>query len=69
MEAFETIIRPIGNSFGVILPKQLMQARRLRKGQKILISILPKHKVSLKDLLGTLKGTKPFVREHEDRSF
>ncbi|VVC02741.1 Uncharacterised protein [Candidatus Burarchaeum australiense] len=69
METFKSIIRPVGNSFCVILPKNVMNSQKLKKGEEIEVAIMPKRKVSLKDLFGTLKGTKPFVREHDDRVF
>ncbi len=67
METVKGVIRPLGNSFCVILPKKVMKSRHLKKGEEIEIAIFPRRKVSLKEIIGTVKGVAPFIREREDR--
>ena len=50
----ETTIKKIGNSFGVIFPREFIKEKNLKENKKIIINII---KVAdLSDIFGSLKG-------------
>jgi len=50
----ETTIKKIGNSFGVIFPREFIKEENLKENKKIIINII---KVAdLSDIFGSLKG-------------
>jgi len=50
----ETTIRKIGNSFGVIFPREFVNQGKLEENKKVIINIV---KVGdLSDIFGSLKG-------------
>ena len=54
--AVEVKIKKWGNSMGVILPKELVKEKKLKKNQKILIQIV--ENADLSDIFGSLKFKK-----------
>lgn len=70
-EIFETKIRKIGNSLGVIIPSDLIEELGYHNGDTVKVAIPPsglkKRNDLLKQLAGQFKGKSPFVRENEDR--
>lgn len=54
MPEVESRIRKWGNSFGVVIPNEVMKKEKLKEGQKVGILILKKADV-LKRTFGTLK--------------
>lgn len=56
--AIEVELKEWGNSFGVIIPKEVINNLRVRSGEKILIEVERKEN-PLKELFGALKFTKP----------
>lgn len=71
MAEFESKVRNVGTSYGVIIPKEVIKKLRIRKGQRI--KILIQEKKNVEDVwkyFGIDKGAKPFKREHgTDREF
>lgn len=61
--AMEVVIRKWGNSFGVILPKELVEKEKLELNKKVVINIVKKKDFS--DIFGTLK-TKMSAQEFKD---
>ncbi|GBE20117.1 MAG TPA: hypothetical protein ENG87_03685 [Candidatus Pacearchaeota archaeon] len=50
----ETTIKKIGNSFGVLFPKEFVKEKSLQENKKVIINII---KVAdLSDIFGSLKG-------------
>lgn len=49
----EVKIKKWGNSLGIILPKELVEERKLKKGEKVNLEIIKK--ADLRDIFGTLK--------------
>ena len=50
----ETTVKKIGNSFGVLFPKEFVNEERLEENKKVIINIV---KVGdLSDIFGSLKG-------------
>lgn len=68
MEFFEAKVRKVGNSLGVLIPKEM--AKAIREGQKVKVGIYPTDRERLKAIresFGMARGAPPFVREKEDR--
>ncbi|HLD05740.1 MAG TPA: AbrB/MazE/SpoVT family DNA-binding domain-containing protein [Candidatus Nanoarchaeia archaeon] len=51
--AVELIVRRWGNSFGVVLPKELLRQKKIRPNDKVLIELIKP--ADLSDVFGTLK--------------
>lgn len=68
-EVFETKVRSVGTSLGVLIPMEIARKEKLKEGQKIEISILKKNLKLLKEAFGIDKGASKFEREHNDREF
>lgn len=67
-ELFKAKIRKVGTSFGVLIPKELIEEQKLREGEEVDVSVLKKR--NLKEVLkmfGTAPKTKPFKRDRIDR--
>ncbi len=56
MEKANVQVRKWGNSFGVILPKKIIDEEKIKEGMEIEITIQSKHKTKVKDIFGILKG-------------
>lgn len=69
MEVFEAKVRKVGNSLGVLIPKEM--AGSIREGQKVKVGIYPTDKERLKAIresFGIARDVKvPFVRDKDDR--
>ena len=66
-EVVEVKIRSVGNALGVILPKRVIEAEGLRKGETVSLSLFKKRKVNLDALFGLTKGKGGLVRERDHR--
>lgn len=56
MEKANVKIKKWGNSFGVILPRDIINNQRLKEGSTIEIIVQAKNKTKAKDIFGILKG-------------
>ena len=56
MEKANVKIKKWGNSFGIILPKDIINRQELKEGSNIEIIIQAKNKTKVKDIFGILKG-------------
>lgn len=68
MEQITTKVKKWGNSFGIILPRKLIDAEKIQEGTEIEISLSLKNKTKGKDIFGLLKGkikkpTKQIMKE------
>jgi len=68
MQIFESKIRKVGTSLGVLIPAERAVNDRLKEGAKIKVAILRKDLRLINRMFGSVKG-KPFHREHADRAF
>ncbi len=68
MEPFESKVRKIGSSFGVLIPKKIMETDHLKEDETIQLVILKKDPKLIDQMFGSAKG-KPFKRDHRDRAF
>ena len=64
---FKVKIRRIGSSLGVLIPKQMIQNKKIKEGEEVEISLLKKRKDLIDKAFGIAKGAKPFVRYNVDR--
>ena len=61
-------VRKWGNSFGIVIPKEVARKGKFKVGEKLDILILPKNNV-LKETFGSLKGkTKKSTQEILDQT-
>ena len=51
MEKIKTKVKRWGNSFGVVLPKKIVEPENLEEGVEITITIEPRRTMTLKDLM------------------
>jgi antitoxin component of MazEF toxin-antitoxin module len=56
MEKVNVKVRKWGNSFGVILPKDVVNSQNIKEGLEVEITIQPKNKTKARALFGLLKG-------------
>lgn len=56
MERIRTIAKKWGNSFGIILPKKVVDTENIGEGTEITITIEPVKKTKVKDIFGIMKG-------------
>ncbi len=66
-DVFISKVRPIGSSLGIIIPNEVVRAEKLKNGIEVKVSILHENWKLVEDLMGTMKGAKPFVRDRQDR--
>jgi len=67
-EIFKTKIRRIGTSFGVLIPKKILKADKIKVGDEVELALLKKKRLELiEGLVGIAKGAGPFEREKVDR--
>ena len=67
-ELFKAKVRKVGTSLGVLIPKEIAKREKIKEGEEVEIGLLKAKKVNeVLRLFGTAKGTKPFVRDREDR--
>ena len=67
MEVFESKVRQVGSSFGVLIPNEVMKEDNIKKNQEVKVAIIKKDLSLLEKEFGSTK-TKPFVRDHKDRA-
>ena len=67
MVVFESKIRKVGTSLGILIPKEISQAEHWKEGQKVKFAPIKEDSAWVKELFGSAKGAKPFKREHRDR--
>ena len=51
--AIEVVLRKVGNSLGIIFPKDMVKDRQLKPNQKIFIEVVKE--ADIRDIFGTLK--------------
>ena len=56
MEKVNVVVKKWGNSFGIILPKDLIESQELKEGSNIEVVIQPKNITKVKDIFGIMKG-------------
>ena len=56
MEKINATVKKYGNSFGIILPKELIESQKPKEGSNIDLVIQPKNITKVKDIFGLMKG-------------
>ncbi len=65
---FKTKLKKWGNSFGVIIPKEIMDSETLKENQEVNLMFVKDSKIRFDEMFGSLKGkfkksTKQMMRE------
>ena len=58
MNKIKTSVRKWGNSFGIVLPKKIIDTEKIIEGTEITITIEPKKAMTVKDLMEFAKKNK-----------
>jgi antitoxin component of MazEF toxin-antitoxin module len=70
-QVFKAKVRKIGNSYGVLIPAEIIQELHVEMGDELMISVattdLEERNRMLMELAGVYEGEEPFEREKEDR--
>ena len=56
MEVIDARVKRWGNSFGIVLPRVIVENEGLKDGSSVEISVRAKNKTKVKDIFGLLKG-------------
>ena len=64
---FKAKVRRIGTSLGILIPKELLQEKKISEGDEIELSILKKRKELIDRAFGIPKGIGPFTRAIEEK--
>ena len=56
METKDIKVRKWGNSFGIVIPKDIIEKQDIKEGITVRINIQVKDKTTAKDIFGILKG-------------
>ena len=64
--AVQTILRRWGNSFGVVIPIEILKEEGLKEGQEVIIEI--SRKKDTRNIFGSLKDWKIDSQKVKDRS-
>jgi antitoxin component of MazEF toxin-antitoxin module len=66
---FKAKIRKVGTSLGVLIPKDIAEAEKIKEGDEVAVSILKGRKINeVLKLFGTAGRTRSFERDRKDRS-
>ncbi len=69
MVIFESKIRKVGSSLGLLIPKEIVDCENIKEAQIVKVAILKKDKSLIDKAFGIAPGLGPFVRENDDREF
>lgn len=64
---FEVKVRRVGTSFGVLLPKKVIENEKIKNGQTLSVVILKKNLKLIDEVFGSTKGASSFERDRKDR--
>ena len=69
VEMFKAKVRKVGDSFGVLIPMEVITREEIKEGEEIELSVIKREKLDalLKKMFGSAKGAGPFERDREDR--
>jgi antitoxin component of MazEF toxin-antitoxin module len=66
-ELFKVKVRKVGTSLGVLIPNQLIIAKKIKVGEEIEMTILKRRKDLISKAFGIAKGSRSFERDRLDR--
>ena len=67
MQVFESKVRKVGTSLGVLIPSEGAAKSRIKEGEKIKVAIIKKDLALIDRMFGSVKAG-AFRREHADRA-
>jgi len=67
MQVFESKVRKVGTSLGVLIPSKGAAKSRIKEGSKIKVAIIKKDLALIDRMFGSVKAG-AFHREHADRA-
>jgi predicted DNA-binding antitoxin AbrB/MazE fold protein len=67
MDLFESKIRKVGTSLGVLIPAENAAKSNLKEGLKVEVAIIKKDLKLIDEMFGFAKKAGKFKREHSDR--
>ena len=56
METKDIKVKKCGNSFGIVIPKDIVEKQKIKEGVIIRVNIQVKNKTKVKDIFGIMKG-------------
>jgi antitoxin component of MazEF toxin-antitoxin module len=56
METKDIKVKKWGNSFGIVIPKDIVEKQKIKEGVIIRVNIQVKNKTKVKDIFGIMKG-------------
>jgi len=62
-KTFRAKVRNVGTSLGVLIPKEIAEEEKVRKGEEIEVSIMRRNVSDVMRLFGTAKTATGFERE------
>ena len=68
-KTFRAKVRNVGTSLGVLIPKEIVEEEKVRKGEEVEVSILRRNIRDVIRLFGTAKQVAEFERDHTEREF
>lgn len=68
-KTFKAKVRNVGTSLGILIPKDVAEEERVKKGEEIEVSILRRNMSNVMKLFGSAKGAAEFKRDHKEREF
>lgn len=66
-DVFVSKVRQIGDSLGVLIPKEVVAREKLKVGKDIELGVIHRDFSQLEKLFGSVKETVPFERDRRDR--
>ena len=68
MGVFESKVRHVGTSFGVLIPKDVISKAKIKENETVKVAIIKKDTSLIDRAFGSVKA-RPFSRDHKDREF
>lgn len=64
---FESKIRRVGSSFGLLIPKEVVKTRHLEAGKPVMVALLERDPRAVSAAFGWARGATSFTRDHAER--
>ena len=67
---FKVKVRKVGTSFGVLIPKEIVEEQKIKENEIVEVAVLKRNLSLLKNIAGTIKaGSWKREKEHRDKEF
>ena len=64
---FKAKVRSVGTSLGVLIPKEIAEEEKVKKGMEVEVSVVRRDLRSVMKLFGIAKDADKFERDHAER--